>query len=908
MNVRHKAVIYAIIILLAIFVPNTCLAVFGEDITTDVKTVRYQSEIDYPPFKYIDKNILTGFDIDFTSLVFLKTDYNLVISTGKWPETYERLRTSQIDTAGIIAVTDERKNEILYSNVIFESHIAVFMKKDASYKAYKRLTLEELKNYRIGTGTKQYSESILLREVGLQPYKTFETIEKGIEALNNDEIDILFENQEVVNYFLIKKGLQDVIEPKLANLFPVEAAYGVSKNKPELVTYINKRINALQKSGVYEELYRRHFFTHSAYFRESQSSKLTMTLVLAILGVIAAFLLLQMYIAFLKRKLEFEKKELKAANEELVAAEVELKKQYDKLSRKGEELRLSEERYKLAVDGVNDGIWDWDNEKNNIFISSRCWSILGYKENEQTNRLDVLVKNIHPDDREKFTKAIESYISGKSKRLFQMELRIKTGTGDYKWVLIKGKAIFNQDEVLIRMAGSLTDINDRKLAEEKIHQMAYYDNLTGLPNRTLLMDRFSIAAANALRKKRMVAICFLDLDNFKTINDTLGHTYGDELITDVGQFIKEQMRKGDTIARLGGDEFIIMQPNIKEIEEVTRMTSRLLASFKQPWILAGREFYISASIGITVFPDDGQDMQTLMKNADTAMYRAKELGKNNFQLYTESLNKRMLQKLGMENDLRKALERNELVIHYQPQIELQTNKIVCMEALLRWQHPVKGLMNAKEFMSIAEETGLIVPIGEWVFKTAFTQLKKWHDDGNDSLKLSINISSRQFMQRNIVNIISAAISEAGVKPEWIELEVNEMIAFRDLDYTLATLHSIKEMGLGIILDDFCSGYSSLNYLKQMPIDNIKIDKTYIHDMTEGSSEAMIVKALISLAHDLNIKVTAEGVETMDKLELLSKEKCDMIQGYIFSTPLSEDAVGEYEDIEGNFLLQRNSSR
>ncbi|MBZ0100215.1 MAG: diguanylate cyclase, partial [Taibaiella sp.] len=365
-------------------------------------------------------------------------------------------------------------------------------------------------------------------------------------------------------------------------------------------------------------------------------------------------------------------------------------------------LRLSEERYRLAVDGVNDGIWDWDNEKNNLFISSRCWTILGYKENELPSKLDVWVKIVHPDDKEKFLKAIESYMTGKSKKHFQMELRFMSGTGVYKWVLIKGKAIVNQDGVIIRMAGSLTDINDRKLAEEKIHQMAYYDELTGLPNRTLLLDRFTIAAANAIRKKRMVAIYFLDLDNFKTINDTLGHSYGDELISDVGRHLKEQMRKGDTIARLGGDEFIIMQPNIKEVEEVTHMASRLLTSFKQPCILQGREFFISVSIGITVFPDDGQDIQTLMKNADTAMYRAKELGKNNFQLYTESLNKRMLEKLYIENGLRKALENNELAIHYQPQVELKTGRTVCMEALLRWRHPALGLLDAEYFMNVAE--------------------------------------------------------------------------------------------------------------------------------------------------------------------------------------------------------------
>ncbi|NJD03663.1 MAG: diguanylate cyclase, partial [Ruminiclostridium sp.] len=412
--------------------------------------------------------------------------------------------------------------------------------------------------------------------------------------------------------------------------------------------------------------------------------------VLIILCIVAIFLLLLIYIPHLKKKLELEKRELKAVNGELVAAEMELRKQHDELSRKCEELRLNNERYRLAVDGVNDGIWDWDKEKNEVFISSRCRKMLGYKVNELSSTLEAMIRLIYPDDKEKLLKALESYISSKSKRYFHTELRIKTGTGEYKWVLVKGKAVLDKDGAVIRIAGSLTDINERKMAEEKIHQMAYYDNLTGLPNRTLLLDRFSIAAANAVRKKRMVAVYFLDLDNFKTINDTLGHVYGDELIAKVGKHLREQMRKGDTIARLGGDEFIIMQPNIREFDEVTRMALRLLDSFKQPWILEGREYYVTTSIGVTFFPDDGQDMLTLMKNADTAMYRAKELGKNNFQLYTESLNRWMLEKLGIENDLRKAIERNELIIHYQPQIELKTGRVVCMEALLRWQHPTSG--------------------------------------------------------------------------------------------------------------------------------------------------------------------------------------------------------------------------
>lgn len=564
--------------------------------------------------------------------------------------------------------------------------------------------------------------------------------------------------------------------------------------------------------------------------------------------------------------------------------------EYDELCKKSDELKMSEERYRLAIDGVNDGIWDWDNSKKIAFISNRCRAILGFEDDEIADEWEEWVSRIHPEDKEKLMKIIERYISEKPGKHFHMEFRMMTKNKSYKWMLVKGKAIFDQDGILVRMAGSLTDINERKLAEEKVHQMAYYDSLTGLPNRTLFNDRFTIAIANALRKKRMVAIYFLDLDNFKTINDTLGHSYGDKLIYDVGQRLREQMRKGDTIARLGGDEFIIMQANVKELGEVVHMASRIIESFQKPCIMEGREFYISASIGISVYPDDGTDIQTLMKNADVAMYKAKEIGKNNFQLFTDSLNKRMLEKLNMENDLRKAIERDELVIHYQPHIEMKTGKTVSLEALLRWNHSKLGLLYPKKFIQLAEETGLIVPIGYWVFRTACRQLKKWRKAGNSDIKMSVNISARQFQQENFLETLEMIMHETEVEPEWLELEFNERIAIKELGFTIAILRKIKKLGISISLDDFGTGYSSLVYLKQLPIDNIKIDESLIKDMTAGSSEMMIAKAIVTLAHNLGLKVTAEGVETMEKFELLLNEGCDLAHGYLFSSPTEEDKI------------------
>lgn len=583
-------------------------------------------------------------------------------------------------------------------------------------------------------------------------------------------------------------------------------------------------------------------------------------------------------------KLAESYQELESLYGELVTKEIELKLQFDDLNSRENDLRRSEERYRLAVEGVNDGIWDWDGKDGKLFLSRQSRSILGLPQEDEYLAIERWFEVIAEEDLDFFIRSLNRYITQPQKHHFQIEYRVKAGNDSVKWVRTRGMAIWDESGIPVRAAGSITDITEQRRADEKIHKLAYYDSMTGLPNRTLLSDRFIIAAASARRRGKKVAVFFLDLDNFKAINDTIGHTYGDQLLLKVGEQLMLRLRRSDTLARLGGDEFIILQSNVGNMDEVYRLAVRMLEIFKKPWILNDREFYVTASIGISVYPDDGSDLQELMKNADTAMYRAKENGRNNFQVFTQEFNLRIMKRMEVENHLRKAAEKKEFVLYYQPQVELSTGRVKSVEALIRWSNPEMGWVMPDSFIHVAEETGLISGIGEWVLTTACNQLKKWHQEGHDDLRISVNLSARQFQMPGIYESIIDIIKKTGIKAEWLDLEITESLAMQNLDLTIDILGRLREAGIGISLDDFGKGYSSLNYLKALPITNLKIDKTFIHGISNGSSQSKIVKALISLAHSMDLSVTAEGVENRAQLEYLVREGCDHAQGYLFSRP------------------------
>src|SRR3989338_1197873 len=445
------------------------------------------------------------------------------------------------------------------------------------------------------------------------------------------------------------------------------------------------------------------------------------------------------------------------------------------------------------------------------------------------------------------------------------------------------------------------DITERKRTEEAIQQMAYYDSLTDLPNRKLFNDRLTLELAHARRNKQMLAVLFLDMDRFKDVNDTLGHTVGDQLLKTIATGLENCVREDDTVSRLGGDEVPALLPGIKCAEDAVKIAHKILKSVKQPMTLAGHQICTATSIGIALYPEYGEDAETLLKHADIAMYHAKEQGRDNCQLYTPELRARASKRLTLENGLRSALERKEFIVHYQPQVNVGTGQIIGTEALVRWQHCERGLVYPGEFVSLAEDVGLILPIGEWVLHTACVQNKIWKDAGLPSIRVSVNLSARQFQQEDMVEKILHALKETGLEPHLLELEITEGTAMRNVETTVAKLNSLKRLGVQIAIDDLGTGYSSLSYLKKFPIDSLKIDRSFVGEVTTDPNDGAIVTAIIAMAKGLNLRVVAEGVETEEQLAFLKERQCDEAQGYLFGKPAPAE---EFKNIlaSDKFLL------
>lgn len=445
--------------------------------------------------------------------------------------------------------------------------------------------------------------------------------------------------------------------------------------------------------------------------------------------------------------------------------------------------------------------------------------------------------------------------------------------------------IKDRDNQIIGSILVLHDVSEKHQLLQQMYHQAQHDPLTGLPNRLLFMDRLNRAVINAHRNKSTLALMFLDLDRFKMVNDTMGHAMGDQLLIGVAQRLSSCLRESDTISRMGGDEFTILLPQLNKPEDVAIVAQKIVDCLRQPWSMGGFEFHITTSIGIALYPDDGDNSETLMKHADMAMYRAKEHGKNTYQLFTPDMNAHILARLELENRLHHAISRNELVLHYQPQYNTATGQITGMEALLRWNNPDKGLLPPGEFIHIAEDTGLIVPMGEWVLKTACAHNKQLQNLGHKPLKVTINLSARQFKQPNLVETIRKILSETELDPQWLELEITETIAMDDVDFTIKMLHELRSMGIHIAIDDFGTGYSSLNYLKRFPINTLKIDRSFVQDVHTDSEDAALVSTIIVLAKNLKLKVIAEGVESEEQLAFLHEHSCFEIQGYWFCRPV-----------------------
>lgn len=548
------------------------------------------------------------------------------------------------------------------------------------------------------------------------------------------------------------------------------------------------------------------------------------------------------------------------------------------------ELEKREKRFRTIVEKSWSGVVLLDGELRFSFTGSSTHHLIGYEEDELVGR--TFFDFVHPRDVEQ-ARSVFSQILASPNHEAHGELRFRKKDGTFVW--LEG---FSQNLLHEPSVGAIVlnyrDVSQRKETEKQLEYRAYYDSLSGLPNRLLFRDRLVHSLAHAKRNKVGVAVMYLDIDHFKLVNDALGHSFGDRLLAEVARRLQTVLRASDTISRIGGDEFSILLPEVTSAEAVAGVARKVLDSLVTPFRIDGHDIFATASLGISCFPSDGDDAETLLKCADAAMYRAKELGRNQAQLFTASMNERYVRRLALEQHLHHAIEREQLELYYQPVFDRARRRFVSVEALLRWRDPVRGIVQPSEFIALAEDTGMIIPIGAWALRTACKQLRQWHDQGL-TLRMAVNISAVQLQQRDLTDFVRNAIADSGISPDMLQLEITESAAMQNFELTLETLRELRAMGVGMAVDDFGTGQSSLIYLKHFPIDTVKIDKEFLREVTSDDTAAAIVSYVINLAHTLQLKVVAEGVETEEQFTFLRHYACDMMQGFLFAKPLP---VGE----------------
>lgn len=558
----------------------------------------------------------------------------------------------------------------------------------------------------------------------------------------------------------------------------------------------------------------------------------------------------------------------------------------------------SETRLGLAQRIAKIGNWEWRPDTNEFTASSELCRLMGVRPGDFGRTLDAFLQLVHPEDQDRVAKALKGILS--ERKPCDIDHRLVLPNGADFTVNLQAEAVFDDQLKALSIVGTAQDISERKRSEREIHRLAYFDSLTGLPNRTLFKDRVTQALSHARRYQTTLATLFLDLDRFKAINDTLGHHIGDLLLKSVADRLADSVRHSDSVgrsvdqepthelARLGGDEFTVLLTNLRDVQDAGKVARRILEALTKPFLINGHEIFVTVSVGIAIFPADGDSVDMLLKHADNAMYHAKEQGRNNYQFYSTAMNAAANERLVMESELRHATEREEFVVYYQPQIDLRTMGIVGAEALVRWRHPRQGLLGPAVFLAVAADSGLIRTIDEWVLRTVCRQSRVWQQRGLSPTRISINVSNSLFHGNTLVKAVEDTLRETGLSPGWLELELTESVAMRNVDVSIALLRNLKAMGIQLAIDDYGTGYSSLSFLQRLPIDVVKIDQSFVREISRQTGPIPIVRAIIAMAHSLQLQVLAEGVEQEDQRAILLAESCDQAQGYLFGRPMPAD--------------------
>jgi diguanylate cyclase (GGDEF)-like protein/PAS domain S-box-containing protein len=552
-------------------------------------------------------------------------------------------------------------------------------------------------------------------------------------------------------------------------------------------------------------------------------------------------------------------------------------------------LRESEERFRTLADNISQLAWMAD-AKGRVFWYNKRW--FEYTGGTPEGMHGRGWKNVqHPEHRTRVVRSFREAV--KRGDGWEDTFPIRGSDGSYRWFLSRAIPIRNELGTVVRWFGTNTDITERRQMEEEVRHLAQHDSLTGLPNRRLFSEIIRVELAQARRNHGKVAILFLDLDRFKEINDTLGHETGDELLKQTAVRLRGVIRTSDSVARIGGDEFNVLIPDMSFSEYAVEVAQKILNEIRRPFIVNGHELSVSTSIGISVFPDDGEEIDTLMRYADIAMYYAKEHGRNMYQFYNPVINTRSLERIRFENSLRQAIDHDQFVLYYQPLVDLETRRMVSVEVLLRWKHPEQGLLAPGRFFGAAEEIGFMPEIDDWVLKTAGAQLKTWMDEGAGPVCVTVNLSKRQFESHDLVPRLAAILDETGLPRQCLDIEITEATAMEDTDRTIARLMELKALGIHASIDNFGVGYSSLNFLKRMQVGKLKIDRSFIHDIPRDADDRAIINGVLLMAHSMKMKVVASGVEDEEQLSFLREARCDEAQGYLFSEPLPAERFREF---------------
>jgi diguanylate cyclase (GGDEF)-like protein/PAS domain S-box-containing protein len=545
------------------------------------------------------------------------------------------------------------------------------------------------------------------------------------------------------------------------------------------------------------------------------------------------------------------------------------------------------------------GSWEWELQSNQGSWSSETYRILGLEPHAAEASVERFLAHVHDEDRVALRQALAELV--RTGEFSPRVARLVRPDGSVRHAQLQARGSLDASGTVTRLAGTIQDVTELKEAEQRIRYLAYFDRPTGLPNRQFFMERLTQALATARRHQRQLGVLSLDLDQFKRINDTLGHAIGNDLLLEVAHRLTTALREEDCltagdgahqspegVARLDGDEFSLLIGELAQYHDAAKVARRLLEELRKPFRVGGQEVFVTASIGMALYPLDGEDADSLMKNAGAAMHFAKEQGRDNYQFYSRAMNATALEKLSMESQLRKALEREELLLYFQPKIRASSGRIVGLEALIRWNHPELGIVPPSQFIPVAEESGLIVAIGDWVLHAACAQNQAWRQDGFPPVHVAVNIAMPHFRHGDLVASIADALQRTGLDPSLLEIELTESMLMQGVDVTLETLHRLRDMGVRLAIDDFGTGYSSLSYLKRFPLHTLKIDRSFIKDLPRDAEDVAITKAIIAMAHSLRLAVVAEGVETPEQLAFLQQHGCDEVQGYLFSRPVNAD--------------------